>query len=155
MCGVCNWQTTSTAEVWTFLGSIILMGIHRLPHICNYWSRDSFLDVPAIQQYMSLSRFWALWSNLHVVENAVTPVSDGPSRKIKPVLDTVSTTFLKCYSPGQELSVDEGMVKYKGRVGGKVIMSNKQSKKDSRSGAALAPAVAICAHFRSANMSVI
>ena len=43
------------------------------------------------------------------------------SRKIQPVLDTLSHTFLRCYNPGQELSVDEGMVKYKGRASGKVV----------------------------------
>ena len=52
----------------------------------------------------------------------------GPSRKIKSLLDILSDKFLKCYSPGQELSVDEGMVKYKGRAKGKVHMPNKPVK---------------------------
>ena len=39
--------------------------------------------------------------------------------------DTLSGTFIKCCSPGQELSVDEAMVKYKGCVGGKIIMPKK------------------------------
>ena len=63
---------------------------------------------------MSLKRFWALWSNLHLVDNDAVPSSGGVSRKIKPLLDTLSRTFLKHYSPAQELAVDEGMVKYKG-----------------------------------------
>ena len=63
---------------------------------------------------MSVTRFWAVWSNLH--ESIVA--SSGLSRKIQLVVDTLSSTFIKCYSPGQELSVDEAMVKYKGCVGG-------------------------------------
>ena len=39
--GVAKWRDVSTAEIWTFLGIVILMGIKRLPRISNYWSRDS------------------------------------------------------------------------------------------------------------------
>ena len=124
--GIASWQNVSTTEVWTFLGIIILMGIKRLPRISNYWSRDSFIGVPSMNQYMSVTRFWALWSNVHLVDNQIVPAGSGLSRKIKPVIDTLSDTFIK-YS--QELSVDEAMVKYKGRVGGKVVMPKKPIKK--------------------------
>ena len=77
---------------------------------------------------MSLARFWALWSNLHLVDNQSMPPTGGICRKVKPLLDALGHTFLTCYSPGQELSVDEGMVKYKGRAGGKVCMPKKPAK---------------------------
>ena len=56
--------------------------------------------------------------------------------------------LLTSYSPGQELSVDEGMVKYKGQAGGKVCMPKKPVKWDSTFGAAPVLAVAISARFR-------
>ena len=31
-----DWSNTSSNEIWNFLGVIIFMGFHRLPHICNY-----------------------------------------------------------------------------------------------------------------------
>ena len=43
----------------------------------------------------------------------------------QPLLDILTDMFLMCYNPGQELSVDEGMVKYKGRAKGKVHMPKK------------------------------
>ena len=67
--GVAKWRDVSTAEIWTFLGIVILMGIKRLPRIRNYWSRDGFIGVPGMNQCMSVTRFWAVWSNLHVVDN--------------------------------------------------------------------------------------
>ena len=67
--GVTNCVSVSVSEVWSFLGIVILMGVRRLPRIRNYWSRDCFLGISALQECMSLSRFWALWSNLHVVDN--------------------------------------------------------------------------------------
>ena len=80
---------------------------------------------------MSSARFWSLWSNLHVVDNTSAPASGsgGVSCKIKPVLDVLGRTFLDTYDPRQELSVDEGMVKYKGQARGKVVMPNKPIKK--------------------------
>ena len=77
---------------------------------------------------MPVKRFWNLWANFHLVDNQTAPARGGPSRKIKPLLDILSDRFLKCYSPGQELSVDEGMVKYKGRAKGKVHMPKKPMK---------------------------
>ena len=123
-----KWVDVSTDEVWVFLGIVVLMGIHRLPQIKDYWSMDSLLGVPAVQRSMSLRRFWELWSNLHLVDNETAPASGGPARKIQPLLDILTDKFLMCYNPGQELSVDEGMVKYKGRAKGKVHMPKKPVK---------------------------
>ena len=74
----------STDEIWTFLCIIILMEIHRLPRVKNYWSIDSLLGVPAIQQSMPLNRFWAIWSTIHVVGNDVIDGRGCPFAKIKP-----------------------------------------------------------------------
>ena len=80
--GVTDWVSVSVSEVWSFLGIVILMGVHRLPRIRNYWSKDCFLGISALQECMSLSRFWALWSNLHVVDNHCIEPSGGVSRKM-------------------------------------------------------------------------
>ena len=123
-----NWVDVSTDEICTFLGIVILMGIHRLPRVKNYWSTDSLPGVPAIQQSMPLNRFWAIWSTIHVVDNDVIDSRDCPCAKIKPILTTRTETVLKYYSPGQELSVDETMVKYNGWCKGKVRMPKKPIK---------------------------
>ena len=126
--GVSNWENTTIAEMWMYLGIILLMGIHRLPRIKNYWSRDEFMGIPDLHRYMSSIRFWALWSNLHLVDNQTVANTGGISRKIQPLLDVLSKTFLEAYNPSQELAVDESMVKYKGRVRGKVHMPKKPIK---------------------------
>ena len=64
---VAKWRDVFTTKVWTYRGIVILVGIKRLPRINNYWSRDSFIGVPGIDQYMSVTIFWAVWSNLHVI----------------------------------------------------------------------------------------
>ena len=44
-----NWADVDREEMWTFMGINILMGIHRLPRISNYWSRDGLLGIPALK----------------------------------------------------------------------------------------------------------
>ena len=64
-----------------------------------------------------------------MVDNSTLSPGDGLGPKIKPVLDVLEKTFFENYSPGQELSVDEAMIKYKGRVKrGKVKMPKKPIK---------------------------
>ena len=77
----------------------------------------------------------------------IVPAGSSLSHKIQPVIDTLNNTFVKCYSPSQELSVDEAMVKYNGCVGGKVAMPKKPIKV-LIFGAAPAPVVGTCALFR-------
>lgn len=124
-----GWVNVSRDEMWTFLGIILVIGFHKVPRLENYWSRDSLLGIPEIQRHMSLARFWGIWTNLHVVDNTTLPPDSGLADKIRPVLDVLEDTFFMNYSPGRELSVDEAMIKYKGRVSkGKVKMPKKPIK---------------------------
>ena len=48
------------------------------------WSSDNFLRVDYSKKCMSLNRFFAIWSHLHVVDNSVLS-TEGLSRKFKPI----------------------------------------------------------------------
>ena len=107
------------------------MGIKILPQIQLYCAGDDFVSVLALARYMSWARFWVQWHYLHVSQGEC-PARERLSNIIKPVIDTLSHTFVKYYSPGQELFVDEAMVKYKGHMGGKVCMPRKPVKLGSK-----------------------
>lgn len=126
--GAKRWVDTSANEIWVFLGIVCLMGVKRLPRIRNYWSQTTLLGDKRVKQAMSYNRFMALWAHLHCVDNHTLVNCSDPNSKIKPIVDIVSHRFLASYHPSQELSVDEAMVKYKGRKGGKVRMPHKPIK---------------------------
>ena len=48
--------------------------------------------------------------------------------KVRPLLDRLANTFRKEYRPSKFVSIDEGMVKYKGRLGFKQYMPTKPVK---------------------------
>ncbi|KAJ8867577.1 hypothetical protein PR048_031379 [Dryococelus australis] len=52
-----NWADTSPEEIRAFSGMLIIMGIHQLTHLCNYWSSDPILDVESVSKIMNLERF--------------------------------------------------------------------------------------------------
>ena len=44
----------------------VMMGIHILPHVENYWSTDDKLNVPCISRLMSRTRSEKLGQYLHL-----------------------------------------------------------------------------------------
>ena len=124
-----NWVPVNRDDIWAFLGIILYMGIVRISQINRYWSRRR-VGQPAVKECMTQARFWSIWSNLHVVDNSQLPVGAGLSDKLGEVLTVLGDTFATSYLPGQELCVDESMIKYKGKVKrGRVSMPRKPIKK--------------------------
>ena len=126
-----NWTPVGRDDIWAFLGIVILMGIHRLPSMDNYWSSDPLLAVKHVARCMSQHRFMSIWCNLHVVDNnRRLPAGASLSDKLGDVLNVLAEMFATSYLPGQELGVDESIIKYKGVVKkGRVSMPKKPIKK--------------------------
>ena len=74
---------------------------------------------------MSLKRFQSLWRYLHCEDNTSITDARKVTSKLKTVLETLKANYFMRYNPSQELSVDEMMIKYKGRKSGKIHMPKK------------------------------
>ena len=113
-----DFQTTF-AEISAFLGIVLFMGIVKLPRISMYFSRDIRLHQAGVASVFSKHQFFKILKFFHVADPRDMPDEDAPEYKlfrIKPVIDTVSETFTKSYNPHREQSIDEVMVKFKGRL---------------------------------------
>ena len=62
-------KETIEAEISAFLGINILMGIHKLPSMKDYWSVEEGLGNILIQNTMTRSRFLEILQNLHFANN--------------------------------------------------------------------------------------
>lgn len=115
-----SWTPTESQEIKAFLAINIMMGIKQLPRISLYWSQDTSLRCPWISSAMSRDRFWKLNQYLHLRDNrGALDRSDpdhDPVYKVRGLMEVVRGLFGQCYRPGRDLSVDEGMVAYKGRL---------------------------------------
>ncbi|MFZ2538997.1 MAG: transposase [Oscillospiraceae bacterium] len=113
------WHPTTPEEMKAFFSLNILFGLHRLPRIEMYWSGKVAYRNPFAIGTMSLVRFQQLNRYLHLADSSKAPAKGSPGYdplyKVRPVLDMCNATFSEHYQPEQALSIDEAMVRFKGR----------------------------------------
>ena len=127
-----TWET-SEEEILAYLGFTLLMGLNQLPHIYYYWSSDSVFHNFFISSRISRSRFLDIKRYLHFVDNT-TLVPRGETGydklgKIRHLLNLIRKQTLTNYSPHRENSIDEAMIRYKGRSSLKQYLPKKPIKR--------------------------
>ena len=131
--GVSGWVDTTATEMMAFLCFVMATAIHRVPRLNNIWCADWVLAVPPLAAIFTRSRFWQLWSNLHLADNMQAPDRSDPSfdrlYKLHPMLNILADAFQAAHQPSQQISVDEAMVRYKGRSSLKQYLPNKPIKR--------------------------
>ena len=124
--------TKQPLEMKLFLGMILIMGVHRLPQLEDYWSANPLLGVKGITLGMPLRRFRVL-TTLHLADNSLAIPRGQPGfdklYKIRPLLNIIVTNTQAAYSLHREISVDEAMIGFKGRSSMKQFMPMKPTKR--------------------------
>lgn len=127
-----SWFDITSDEMEQFIGLIILMGLTDKPYLEKYWSTDSLISTPIFSKTMPRDRFLNILTCFHLNnnENQVARGADGydPLFKVKPLYDVTRQNFLRVYTPEQHLSLDEGMVPWRGRLSFKQYIPNKPDK---------------------------
>ena len=121
-----RWHATACEEMHAFFTLNVLFGIKSLPETRMYWSNDNFIGVLTIQKVMPGNCFEKIRQHLCLNNCFNMLLRDNPAYdklfKVCPLLDRLANTFRKEYRPSKFVSIDEGMVKYKGRLGFKQYM---------------------------------
>lgn len=114
------------------------MGVHPLPNIDLYWSSDPFFCVSEIADVMTSKRFKMILKNLHLNDNSQMPKKGEPQfdklYKIRPLIKTMNETFQSAAKNTCSQSIDECMVKFKGRSSLKQFLPNKPMKRGFKYG---------------------
>ena len=128
-----QFEPATLNEIKVFLAINILMGVVRRPSYRDYWSSNPQLRDSFIASLMPVNRFGWFLTNLHLNNNVLQPKSGEPNYdklyKLRPLLETLSRTYREYYNPGQYQSVDESMIKFKGRSSIKQYMPQKPIKR--------------------------
>ncbi|XP_046385713.1 piggyBac transposable element-derived protein 4-like [Ischnura elegans] len=127
-----SWQPVKMHEFYLFFSIVIHMCLVKKSKLREYWSTNKFVSTPYPSSVMSRNRFAAILSNLHVNDNA-TYISRGnenhdPLHKIRPYFDHLVEIFASSYAPSENLTIDEGVCGFRGRVHFRVYMKNKPEK---------------------------
>ena len=97
-----------------FLGINPVMAINELPTVAEYWRVNNLIGNDSIQNTMIRNRFYEILQNLHFVNNRKDDKTDK-AFKMRPVIDQLNSKFSEVLSNDSEQSIDEHMVKFKGR----------------------------------------
>lgn len=129
-----NFIPVMRTEINAFMGIPvnIIMGIAKLPQEALYWSSDHYFGNHGIRKVMSENRFEEINTYLHFNDSSVEPARGTPGfdrlYKIKPIFNTILGNCQTKFKPTKNLSVDEHMIGFRGRLSFRQYMPAKPTK---------------------------
>ncbi|GFX44674.1 piggyBac transposable element-derived protein 4 [Trichonephila clavipes] len=96
------------------------MGHIEKDSIQDYWTTDNLIETPIFREVMPRDRFLMILKFLHFSDNSLKESRDSPTYdrlwKIRKVFDSFNRIFKEVYDPTENLSFNEVIIKFKGRV---------------------------------------
>ena len=116
-----KWEDTSLDKMKVFVAHLIVIRILKKNSLEQYWCTDSILNTPYFGLYMSRNHFQSILWNLYISDPDETNQPKGeaghdPLFLVRPMVDIMQRNVHTKYRPGKELSLDESMCPFKGRV---------------------------------------
>ncbi len=125
------WSDVTLDEFKAFYGLSLLMGCMTFDRDEMYWSNSSKhkLIGSSFGEIMTRNRFIQIRRYLHFSDDAqVAAHRDDKLYKVRLLLDSLRKSYQEEYIPHKEVSVDEAMIPFKGRLGIKQYMKDKPVK---------------------------
>lgn len=112
-----RWVDTTVSEMYRLVSVIILMGMCCRGRVDEYWT-TGILGMPGFRCLMSLDRFTLLMRFLHFADNNMIHAQGAERKlaKIAPILEHLNKKFKSVYTPRREVSIDESLLLWKGRL---------------------------------------
>ncbi|KAM5170545.1 piggyBac transposable element-derived protein 4-like [Mantella aurantiaca] len=114
-----KWEPVTKDDIWNFLGLIILQGVVKKPLQKWYWSTNKLLETPFFGTVMTEYRFSLIMKFLHFTNNEEFDETTHPAPKLKKIWEVfqmVVKNFQQTYVPERDISIDESLMAYKGRL---------------------------------------
>lgn len=122
-----HWKDTNSKEITEFLSLLMLMGHMKKPTIEEYWSTNPMLSTPFFGQVMSYNRFCLLLRCFHLCDNTMQPPGDR-LYKIRHIIQLLVGKFQQVYIPDENISIDESLMLWKGRLIFKQYIPSKRAR---------------------------
>ena len=128
-----HWYPTTPDEIKAYIGGQIVMGILPVPNLDMYWYKDKLFHASQLEEKFSRNRYEAIQRNLHVADTTQNPPRGQPGHDklahVRPVLEIVKHNSFQEYKPHMEVSIDEAMIGFSGRLGFKQYVPLKPTKR--------------------------
>nr|CAH7715063.1 unnamed protein product [Callosobruchus chinensis] len=125
-----KWKQTDKNEIRILIGLLILQGICPKPEFKMYFSRRHSIETPFFLEVMSEKRFHLLLKFLHFVDNSTISEKTKCRKlaKILPVLNYLRDKFMTTYVPERDVSIDESLIGWKGRLSWRQYIPSKRKR---------------------------
>ena len=128
-----KWTPVTLPEIKKIIGVIFLMGVIYKPTIPMYWVTEEIYWTPAFSVIMTRTRFQLILKILHFNDNLhpnYDPNAEDRDKlhKVRPIIDELRRSFKTVWSPERNLSVDESLVLYKGRLQFRQYIKTKRAR---------------------------
>ena len=98
-----------------YLGIVIHMGLSQSHEINLHWTPSTHYSCTFCANIMSRNEFTLLHRFFHITNNKIANTNDKMN-KIRPLFDLLALKFQNFYVLKQDITIDERMVKYTGRL---------------------------------------
>lgn len=119
---------TSKDEMLTFLGLCLLQGQNKKPSIRKLFSKNILYYQPIFGAVMSGRRFQQILRCFSCHASYQQDNHAGKLEKVMPLLHLVLTNFKKTFTPGKDLSLDESLMLFRGRLSFKQYNKGKRAR---------------------------
>lgn len=124
---ISRWVNVTPVELRRFLGLLFHMGTIKLNRVNDYWKKHYLFNLQCFSAVMSRNRFLLILRALQF-EDMDTQVPLTQYGKIKPIIDFFNDKMREIYYPKRELSIDESMVLWRGRLSFRQYVKGKRHK---------------------------
>ena len=122
-----SWKPLFPGELKAWIGCLLAMGLNKKPNLKMYWDETWKLSIVADR--FTRDRFLSIKKYLHLADNTsiLDEKDSSPDKlaKVRPLMNLLRANFQAQYRPGQYLTADEDMCKFKGRNTMKQYMKAK------------------------------
>ncbi|KAM9329571.1 piggyBac transposable element-derived protein 4-like [Gastrophryne carolinensis] len=124
-------EPVTKEDIWKFLGLILLSGVVGKPLQKWYWTTNKLLATPFFGTIMSECRFSLIMKNLHFTNNEEFDEATHPAPKLKKIWEVyqmIIKNFQQSYVPDRDISIDESLMAYKGRLSWIQYIASKRAR---------------------------
>lgn len=126
-----HWQDITRKDLEAFIAVLFVSAVQkRKDKPSNWFSENRLLENPIVKKIMSGRKFFLILRYLHCCSMEPPPTGDDydPAYKIAEVRDYLEDRYSRLFIPGQQLSLDETLIRAFGRIKFKVRIVTKAAR---------------------------